>query len=138
MERIATLQEFVSALNASGVLGQGQLATFDAVKSDLRIPLVFSKDLVGIDTPIDLGFELGGTLSLATSARALFDLGLTAGVDFILNLKPDGIGLAIDRVRVEGELDLGVEDLEASIGLGFLRLQAGGRDPGPGWAWMPA
>ena len=136
-ERISTIQEFVDALNRSGVLGKDQAgndlkASFDLTSGDLRVPIVFNADLVDVDTPIDLGFDLGDSLSLSTQARGQFDLGLSAGVDFILNLSPDGIQLAIDRLRLEGDLDLEVADLEVTAALGFLRLTAGGAGTGSG------
>ena len=58
VEQIKTLQEFITAINASGVLGDQQ-ASYDAANADLRLPIRFATELLGLQSQIDLGFDFG-------------------------------------------------------------------------------
>ncbi|NGZ27977.1 MAG: hypothetical protein G8345_13940, partial [Magnetococcales bacterium] len=136
VEQIETLQEFVTALNNSGVLANGAQASFDAATGYLTLPFIFSETLDPVSTSIDLGFDLGDTLSLSTSAEGSISASLTGGLDLVLDLNGadnhSALQLAVDDMGLAASILLDVSDLEASVDMGFLGLTVGGEGSGSG------
>ncbi|MBF0462099.1 MAG: hypothetical protein HQL87_11950, partial [Magnetococcales bacterium] len=131
LEKIKTLDEFVNALNASGLLGSNK-ATYDPTTGDLRIPVRFAHTFGALETPIKLG--LGGDnapISLSTSAEGQIDVNLAAGFDLVINLG-DTLDVAIDRFAATADINLSASDMEVAARLGFVGLTAGGAGTGSG------
>ncbi|NBS65984.1 MAG: discoidin domain-containing protein, partial [Betaproteobacteria bacterium] len=132
-ENIRTIDEFVAAFNEafkdSRILGT---ITYNAETGDLRIPLRLRERLVGIDTPIDLGFGEDQPISLSTSAHGKLDVDVDAGFDLILALGGERFQIALDDVRANADVLLDVSDLEVTAKLGFVGLKAGGAGTGTG------
>ncbi|MBF0339921.1 MAG: hypothetical protein HQL95_03035, partial [Magnetococcales bacterium] len=131
LEKIKTLDEFVDALNESGLLGTSK-ATFDATTGELRVPVRFAHAFDAMEAPIKLG--LGGNaapISLSTSAEGEIDVNLQAGFDLIIKLG-DTLDVAIDEFAATADIGLSVSDLEIAARLGFVGLTAGGVNTGSG------
>jgi hypothetical protein len=131
VERIKTMDEFVAALNQSGLLGDN-LATYDAQTGELKVPVRFGHAFAPLSTPIQLGF--GGAnqaVQLSTQATGQVHIDLAAGFDLILVLN-DKLDVAFDRFQAEASVALDVTDLEVLARLGFAGLVAGGAGSGSG------
>ncbi|MFM7568344.1 MAG: hypothetical protein ACKO8O_06555, partial [Betaproteobacteria bacterium] len=126
-ENIRTIDEFVAAFNEafkdSPVLGT---ISYSAATGDLRIPLRLRERLLGLDTPIDLGFGEDQPISLSTSAQGKLDVDVDAGFDLILSLGGERFQVALDSLRARADVDLKVTDLSVAAKLGFMGLTAGG------------
>ncbi|MCX7417988.1 MAG: hypothetical protein NT013_00415 [Planctomycetia bacterium] len=73
-------------LHAAGVLPGGLQITFDPVSQVFSIPLTFSQSFAAVDAPIDLGFEIGDSLSLSTTAHAAINANVTGGLSLFVDL----------------------------------------------------
>ncbi|MBF0460788.1 MAG: hypothetical protein HQL87_05270, partial [Magnetococcales bacterium] len=131
---VHTLQDFVVALNHSGLLPAGEQASFDAVTGQLRLPMTFAETLAPVDTPIDLGLDFGSALSLSTDAHASVTASLSGGLDLILDLNgaddKSGLELAVDNLGLSAAIGVDVTDLGVTLGIGSLGLRAGGAGSG--------
>src|SRR5207247_7928818 len=92
---IVTLQEFVDAVNQSGVLG-GHTLQYDPATQTFTIPLSFAMDLGSLpqfqNMPIDLGFDFGssGLATLTTSAVANLSASVSGHFDLIIDFHNGG------------------------------------------------
>ncbi|MEX8493277.1 MAG: hypothetical protein AB3X43_04715, partial [Sphaerotilus sp.] len=82
--QITTLQEFVQAVNASGVLPPGTNIVFDAVQRSFGVPLTFRESFTPVDQPLNFDLGVDG-VTLSTSARG----SLTAFVEGTVTLFAD-------------------------------------------------
>ena len=64
-EQITTLQEFMAAVNASGVLPAGLQIVFDPVQRSFGVPLQFRQSYTPVDMPLNFDFGIDG-LTLST------------------------------------------------------------------------
>ena len=84
-EQIQTLQEFMEAVNRSGVLPAGLQITFDPVERSFGIPLAFSYDLNPFDIPLNL--DLGSdAVSFTTDARGSMAVHVAGTIGFFADL----------------------------------------------------
>jgi hypothetical protein len=131
IEQIQTVDEFIAAVNASGLFGEQQVS-YDVVSGDLRLPIRFNGELADLQTPINLGLGEGSPISLSTSATGMVEVDISAGFDLILALGGGQFGLAIDNLSASAGIALAVTDLTVAAQMGFLGLQAGGVGSGSG------
>ncbi|MBF0182661.1 MAG: hypothetical protein HQM03_21820, partial [Magnetococcales bacterium] len=83
--KITTLQEFMDAVNRSGVLPYGMQVRFDPVQRSLVIPLHFREAFTPVDTALAL--DLGSDqFTLSTSARGSLTAFVEGNVDFFFDL----------------------------------------------------
>ncbi|MFM7342188.1 MAG: hypothetical protein ACKO3Q_05830, partial [Betaproteobacteria bacterium] len=131
IEKIQTIDEFIAAVNASGLLGDRQV-TYDAAIGDLRIPVQFAGSLLDLQTPINLGLGQDSPVALSTTATGIVGVDIDAGFDLILSLGGSKFSLAIDRLSATAGIELAVTDLTVAAQLGFFGLQSGGQGSGSG------
>lgn len=148
-EMIRSLQEFIVAVNKSGVLPFNVPLEYDPVANTFRIPFAFKQDLPVLnDLPLNFGMDLGD-LSLSSSSKASLKAGVSGRMDFLIDFNgrtltdsagnplKDAAGktltsvqLFVDNVLLKGDVSFDVTDLTVAAKLGFLGLIAGGAGTG--------
>jgi hypothetical protein len=120
IEKIQTIDEFIAAVNASGLLGNRKV-TYDGTTGELRIPVQFAGALLDLETPINLGLGEDSPVALTTSATGKVGVDIDAGFDLILSLGGEKFGLAIDDFSAKAGIELAVTDLTVAAQLGFCK-----------------
>lgn len=85
LEKLQTLQELTTALNAAQVLPAGLTATFDPATSVFAFPLAFTAALPALTAGLDFGFDFSG-VELSTAAQAVIQASIDGGVSFFVDL----------------------------------------------------
>ncbi|HND51953.1 MAG TPA: hypothetical protein PLV92_06135, partial [Pirellulaceae bacterium] len=86
LEKLKTLQQLTSAVNASGVLPAGVQVSFDPVSKVFSVPLSFAKSFSPVDTPLDFGFDFGDAFSLTTTAHGAIQANVSGGLSLFVDL----------------------------------------------------
>jgi len=132
LEKIQTLQEFVVALNDSGVAN----SSYDPVTQVFSVPLSFVLDLDPLEFPIDFGFDFGDAFGLSTEAVGVLRASVSGGLTLVVDLDgptgTEGLYIGIDQAVLSGTASFDVEDLEVAARIGFMGLAAGGQGTGSG------
>ncbi|WP_031484953.1 calcium-binding protein [Maridesulfovibrio frigidus] len=87
-EQIQTVQEFVTAVNSSGVLG-GLSIAYDLAEQKFTVPLEFSHTLADIESDIAFDFDMGDLAGLETSAKGTIGATVEGGLNLFFDL--DGL-----------------------------------------------
>ncbi|MCG8549230.1 MAG: hypothetical protein MI799_02375, partial [Desulfobacterales bacterium] len=134
IEDIQTLQDFILALNDSGVLPFA--VTYDTATQELRIPMAFDVTLDPLEFALDFGFDFGDGFGLGTDALGVLTARLSGGFDLVADLDGEdgssGLFLGVDNMLLEGRMALDVLDFAATANMGFMGLTAGGAGSGSG------
>ena len=106
-QQITTLQEFMLAVNKSGVLPAGLEIFFDPVERSFGVPFAFAEDLTPVDVPLNL--DLGSdVVSLTTSAQGSLSVHVAGSVTFFADL--DGRTYLGEKGSVEAGSNLFSDD----------------------------
>ena len=114
-EQIQTLDEFVVAVNNSGLPG----VTYDLETQQLRLPIAFAVDLATLELPLDFGFAAGDNFELYTDALAALNASIGLSMDFIIDLDGETLLDGSDGVFSEGSISF------ASAAGGFTQSHVG-------------
>ncbi|MGI9132734.1 MAG: hypothetical protein ACR2I0_02145, partial [Rhodoferax sp.] len=83
--QITTLQEFMLAVNASGVLPAGMQIVFDPVQRSFSVPLAFREEFTPLAMP--LNFDFGSdAFTLSTSAQGSMTVFVAGSLSFFADL----------------------------------------------------
>jgi len=129
-ERIRTLQEFVTNVNAAGIS-----CSYDLATQEFRVPLSFAADMDLLELPIDFGVG-SDDFGISTDATGILNAAISGAFDLVVDLDgptgTEGLFFGIDSSVLEGTLAFDVEDLEVAARFGFMGVTAGGPGTGSG------
>ncbi|MGN7613297.1 hypothetical protein ACQZV8_14575, partial [Magnetococcales bacterium HHB-1] len=130
IQNVDTIQDFVKAIDDSGILPTGVSIAYDTDNKELRVPFYFATS--GTTVEADIGFDTGSDspLTLTTTAKGSLSGQVDGGFDLILDLDGvDGSGtteIALDNIKLSGGITMDAKDLEVVADIGFMQINAGG------------
>ncbi len=92
VEQIQTLQEFISAINESGILPLGMAITYDAASRKFTLPIEYTHDLADVTTDIAFGIGFGDEISLTTANTTTIATTVTGSLNVFFDV--DGISMS--------------------------------------------
>lgn len=129
IQQIQTLQEFVTAVNVSGILPLGMAVTYDPDTQKFVVPIEFSETLADVSTDLSFDFALVDGLSLDTGAQGLTRTTISGSLNIFFDLS-DELVIGIEDLSFDADVSMDVADMEIAVQLGFMGATVGGQDSG--------